>query len=182
MSSEKQETIADIVAEMRCGLDKSWHEIDREWARNLPDRIEAATARERLLSKPPENDNSAPVVSTGDNKPGNAAAMREALVAVKKSIDDIGKSSLDCDPTILMAAFTQICARLSARIERALAEPPRNCDVGTVEEQMKRFREFCETEKCGRYRCRSGCKATCIDRCAIDWAQMPYAAQEGAGK
>ena len=58
----------------------------------------------------------------------NTAAMREALVAVKKSIDDIGKSSLDCDPTILMAALTQVCARLSARIERALSAPPHNCD------------------------------------------------------
>ena len=62
----------------------------------------------------------------------------------------------------------------------ALAAPPRNCDVGTAEEQMKRFREFCETEKCGRYRCRSGCKATCIDRCAVAWSQMPY--EEGARK
>ena len=59
---------------------------------------------------------------------GNAAAMREALVAVKKSIDGIGESSLDCDPTILMAALTQVCARLSAKIERALSAPVRNCD------------------------------------------------------
>lgn len=61
-------------------------------------------------------------------EPNNTKAMREALVAVKKSIDGIGESSLDCDPTILMASLTQICGRLSARIERALAEPPRNCD------------------------------------------------------
>jgi hypothetical protein len=59
---------------------------------------------------------------------GNAAVMREALVAVKKSIDDIGKSSIDCDPTIIMVALTQVCARLSARIEQALAAPARNCD------------------------------------------------------
>jgi hypothetical protein len=60
---------------------------------------------------------------------GNAAAMREALVAVKKSIDSIGASSLDCDPEILMASLTQVCAKLSARIERALSKPPRNCDI-----------------------------------------------------
>ena len=55
--------------------------------------------------------------------------MREALVAVKKSIDGIGASSLDCDPEILMASLTQVCARLSARIDAALAAPARNCDL-----------------------------------------------------
>ena len=43
---EKRDTMADIVSEMRHGLDKSWHDIDREWARGLPDRIEAAWKRE----------------------------------------------------------------------------------------------------------------------------------------
>ena len=58
----------------------------------------------------------------------NMAAMREALVAVKKSIDGIGASSLDCDPEILMSSLTLVCGKLSARIERALSAPPRNCD------------------------------------------------------
>ena len=58
----------------------------------------------------------------------NMKTMRDALVAVKKSIDGIGASSLDCDPEILMASLTQVCARLSARIDAALAAPPRNCD------------------------------------------------------
>lgn len=112
---------------------------------------------------------------------GNQMKMREALVAVKKSIDGIGESSLDCDPTILMAALTQVCARLSARIEQALSAPPRQCDVGTAEEQERRFRKYCETEECNRYRCGHGCKVVCIDRCAVAWAQMPYE-QEGCAK
>ena len=70
-------------------------------------------------------------------QPGNAAAMREALVAVKKSIDGIGASSLDCDPEILMMSLTLVCARLSSRIERALSAPQRNCGVGTAEEQSQ---------------------------------------------
>lgn len=71
------------------------------------------------------------------------------------------------------------CSEVLNKIEEALSAPPRQCDVGTAEEQVERFREFCETEKCMRYRCGSGCKAICIDRCAIAWAQTPYKAEEG---
>ena len=41
------ETINDIVREMRESFNQSWHDIDREWARDLADRIEAAAERER---------------------------------------------------------------------------------------------------------------------------------------
>ena len=44
-SDEKKETLADIVAEMRHGFNRSWHEINREWAHGLADRIEAAAKR-----------------------------------------------------------------------------------------------------------------------------------------
>jgi hypothetical protein len=59
----------------------------------------------------------------------NMAAMRETLVSVKKSIDEMGAASLDGDPEIMLMSLTQVCARLSARIKSALATPPRNCDV-----------------------------------------------------
>ena len=77
---------------------------------------------------------------------GHGAKMREALIAVKKSIDGIGASSLDGDPEILMMSLTQVCARLSARIESALAEPPRNCDrFGTDNaEASLAYEEFCD--------------------------------------
>ena len=56
----------------------------------------------------------------------------------------------------------------------ALAAPPRNYEVGTVEQQAKRFEEYCESEVCKRKRCKSRAKALCIERCALAWAQMPY--------
>lgn len=40
------EKIEDIVLEMRKGFDMSWHDVDREWAHDLADRIEAAHNRE----------------------------------------------------------------------------------------------------------------------------------------
>ena len=67
--SDRQETVADIVADMRHGFDQSWHDIDREWAHGLADRIEAAHRREmsKIVSK-----NGADFGQLGD-----AAAMRE---------------------------------------------------------------------------------------------------------
>ena len=112
---------------------------------------------------------------------GNVAAMREALVAVKKGIDGMGISSLDCDPMILMSALTQICARLSARIDAALALPLRNCDVGTVEEQKNRFDHWCfhyHTGRCSR-NC-SALPAKTFKECTLRWAQMPYTEEGGA--
>ena len=62
----------------------------------------------------------------------------------------------------------------------ALAEPVKNCEVGTVEQQGERFTEYCESEACKRKWCKSRAKALCIERCALAWAQMPY--EEGGDK
>lgn len=113
---------------------------------------------------------------------GNTAAIRETLVAVKKSIDGIGASSLDCDPEILMASLTLVCARLSSRIEAALAAPPRQCDVGTAAEQIKRWEKYCQEHH--EY-WKPDKSLTAIQRCNCPclegngcnyfiWAQMPY--------
>ena len=45
MDGKKQETISDIVAEMRIELNKARHDIDREKVHYFPDRIEAAMKR-----------------------------------------------------------------------------------------------------------------------------------------
>ena len=45
MNGKKQETISDILAEMRIELNQSWHDIDREKVHDFPDRIEAAMKR-----------------------------------------------------------------------------------------------------------------------------------------
>lgn len=76
MKIEEHETIADIIREMRgysygmppsYHMTMSWHDFGR-----LLDRLEAAAKRGRLLSKTPENDNSASVVSPDDKEVGGA--------------------------------------------------------------------------------------------------------------
>ena len=59
----------------------------------------------------------------------------------------------------------------------ALAEPVKNCEVGTPEEQMKRQHDtMCNTTKAcpdSDWSCR---------KCFAVWAQMPYVEKEGDNK
>ena len=69
------------------------------------------------------------------------------------------------------------------RMRNALsANPIRNIDVGTPEEQAQRIDAFCKshgTDENGCYRCEE-CPLLGIDRCELKWAQMPY--DEGGEK
>lgn len=111
------------------------------------------------------------------------ASDRKELRVILDNIDALNDEWLDTFPTD--DGQTSIHDSLEYEIIKAnkiLAKRPRNCDVGTAEEQERRFRKYCETEECNRYRCGHGCKAVCIDRCVVAWAQTPYETQEGAGK
>lgn len=57
------------------------------------------------------------------------------------------------------------------KCETALATPRRNCDVGTAEEQVKRFATFCLFRKCDK--CELDNDSNFLD-CGIRWAQLPY--------
>ena len=72
------------------------------------------------------------------------------------------------------------------KAKATLAEPIRNCDVGTAEDQADRFYAFCEG-----HRFQSGIKGMCSSlcpciscrgmcHCIIKWSQMPY--EEGGAK
>lgn len=87
--------------------------------------------------------------------------LREALMHIQNLAD-----ALDLDePNVI--AILDTC-------RDALAEPVRNCEVGTVEEQFKRHSKWCATTKdfsCAPMMCR---------KCFANWAQMPY--EEGGAK
>ena len=78
------------------------------------------------------------------------------------------------------------CWDVAKVVDAALSAPPRNCDVGTAEEQYKRYCDF--TRRCypcaheGYSRCAEYCP---IHRkftqeghgewlCQLEWAQVPY--------
>lgn len=68
--------------------------------------------------------------------------------------------------------------------DNALAAPPRNCDVGTADEQENRFERFCDTHKYvgddGANICSQDCPCYNNLDCGVRWAQMPY--EEGGAK
>ena len=64
------------------------------------------------------------------------------------------------------------------------SSPPRNCDVGTAEEQAQRYDKFCEGTDCVKCPVHSLwhhyfeiCKNGRVS-CGLIWAQMPYEEKE----
>lgn len=60
----------------------------------------------------------------------------------------------------------------------ALAEPLRNCDVGTAEEQSARYAKFCYAHRSYEKGC-GGCPLCGEPCCELAWAQMPYEEAKG---
>ena len=169
---EKQETLADIVAEMdNLGKldEKSTDRIPRSLMglglRTYATRFEAAAKRELVPNR---------------NKLGNAAAMREAalpwIAFAEWLLENAGKDALG-------AAIRDNGPIIRQRLEElraALSAPPRNCDVGTPEEQRARFDKFCRSnswDEIDGAHCMSSCPLYHGDcsRCEeLEWAQMPY--------
>lgn len=56
----------------------------------------------------------------------------------------------------------------------ALTEPPRNCDVGTAEDQYNRFVYSCTS---GKIPCRKSELCSCTN-CYAEWAQLSYEGNE----
>ena len=102
------------------------------------------------------------------NHLGNAAKMREALRGLLEIV------CIDCNSSYKVDGKCVKCPRMVAA-EAALSARPRNCDVGTAEEQAERFHSFCESNKqCGDvYSCEC-CQLNSIEDCELAWAQMPY--------
>lgn len=97
----------------------------------------------------------------------NIKAMREAM---KQIYDRVNSLDEDCgvDPVEI---------RDIARA--ALASPPRNCDVGTADEQHARFDRFCDKyEDC--WECPVWRGVDWTSKCSVYWSQMPY--EEGGEK
>ena len=118
---------------------------------------------------------------------GNRMEMREALEAINR-IDTRGLKRLLCklvEADIFDGGLINKTISSVEKARRALSDPPRNCDVGTAEEQAVRFRAMCNKYYCDEYECDKNCPLASLDiihgfpRCQSYWAQMPCEAQEG---
>ena len=152
MSNERHETVTDNV---------SVNHQFREVAKMIPHE-EVDVSKMETTTSTREKSSSV----------GNAAAMREALEKVLRVLHcAIVADILKGDD--VNSAFNEVTAALSA--------PPRNCDIGSAEEQQDRFREFCrkhfDARECGLGRSVAKCPAYRGDKipdCSLWWAQMPY--------
>lgn len=184
--AEKSETVADVVEFIRRCLRTIDFELTREINNEKPRmsaeallrpvlnaqaalaRLEAAAKREREASEADALAVGGVVEAARHKSVGNAAAMREALN------DVISIADREFNAFRETAAIKEIRDKCCA----ALASPPRNCDVGTAEEQSRRFDEFCKAHSCNECPARGGWRTVYIDgtsfkmiQCGVKWAQ-----------
>lgn len=170
------EKINDIVREMRCGMIPK-HRHDRELLLKYADRIEKASKaldadRDNWRRQALDEDARANAATCEKSlQVGNAAKMRAALEELIYGWDIfINGMEEDLDghyPDHYQARRSDYEKRIH-KAKAALAEPLRNCDVGTIEEQRKRFHKeyFSKRSKLKR--------RWSLAEGALDWAQMPY--------
>lgn len=158
------ETIGEIVAWLRDPKIKN--PMRKTWRDVLASRIEAAWKRERTEIE-------AQALSIG----GIVEASRHKQFAHRETPSMV-HNPVSVPQTVGNAALVQMQDRLVASVydgkidphemlkivETALAEPPRECDVGCVEDQILRYSEFCRNHK--------KLKAPPIH--SLEWAQRPY--------
>ena len=101
---------------------------------------------------------------------GNAMKMREALLMILGTVDHL-QTRFD-----MPKLASEEILELKQIAESALSAPPRNCDVGTADEQHARFYLFCDKvdvcKECPLWR-----GGGLTSKCCAHWGQMPY---EGA--
>ena len=120
-------------------------------------------------------------------QPGNVAALREALIKARAAICHHARyqcqslswenSNVQANCGDVLCSWRGLCEAKTA-INAALSAPPRNCDVGTAEEQVLRWREFCAYKNGGVC---DGCPCLAndgVEACYARWEQMPYEAED----
>lgn len=195
MSDEKQETIEEVVAEMRnrdnldggemCdnfSLDAALGEYGGYDALMLlkayADRIEAAWKREveewnALRVKVADFENTRAQMirykeEASRRSIGNAAKMREALKIIrrmsKEELEDLKDISDEVRADLI--SIVGWC-------DHALSAPARNCDVGTVEEQLKRLDDACVCGKLKPCNLENPTDDRGCESCVLKWANAP---------
>ena len=183
---DRQETIADIVSEMR----NEGHTGDAsclEWVgakmQRYADRIEAAANhhfREVTKMMPHEEVASAKIETTApagekSSAVGNSSAMRDALEKTQSAIatcmEILNKIPDGCDYDGLVDEVAdELCDLRESHVNAALSAPPRNCDVGTVDAQVSRYNKFCMQRTCRE--CPFSVSSELL-ACGVRWAQTP---------
>lgn len=208
--SEKQETSADIIAEM-----KRRKEMLEDAAFNAPlcystetmraqceildefvERLEAAHKREvdaleqRCAELNAEIAAKDEVIKRLNDAISEEQRRKMATTEKSSAVGDAAKlREALCDIVMLTMKVgysihgADACGIIASKAKRALSAPPRNCDVGTLEGQVERFAEFCHQHKHPESECLN-CPLLFQTGgyCELAWAQTPYVEKEGGAK
>lgn len=104
--------------------------------------------------------------------------LRETMIEVLEYIETFHKYITPGKGKKLTALFA-VADTIRDKARAALAEPARNCDVGTAEDWLSRFNTVCE--RCSGSDCDHRLfKDEEVCDCFARWLQMPY--EEGDAK
>ena len=104
--------------------------------------------------------------------------LREALCEILSYIEDFHKYITPGKGKKLTALFA-VADTIRNKARAALAEPVKNCEVGTLEEQSERLYAYCKAHRdkdaeclyCPMFGQTGG-------YCELVWAQLPYESEE----
>ena len=112
-------------------------------------------------------------------KPSNTASLRKTLGDIRGYAIDIYRAmSHNRSPS--RAVAIAYAGAIVSKVDAALTVPVRDCDVGTPDEQAKRYAKFCNghftpSDIVGDcHKCPLEDKRKMGGRCSFYWAQMPY--------
>ena len=168
MNGTNENKVDSLIAELRSFGDRPPPRF--AWKR-LADELDAAVKEEREMLREAATSKMLEGATIIDNRgQGNAAALSEALEKLQAEIGLYYKN--EWIPYDSWEGSYDL-------IDAALSAPPRQCDVGSADEQLKRWRKFCENlHDCGD--CPANKKDGISADCFANWSQMPYG--EGESK
>jgi hypothetical protein len=192
----KMETIEDIFWDIRAqnqGLSEDGYALSPLAGDllRLADRIEAAHKRELAVA---ENATTTPTCKDS-LQVGNAATMREALEKfsavnfnrLKFPLDGDSSAIYNSDKKEITIPYWRVAELLNEvkvaqdMARAALSAPPRNCDVGSAENQEARWQNFCnrfdDCMKCPLNKGPGLMDNGLATRCFARWSQMPYGSE-----
>jgi hypothetical protein len=142
-----------------------------DWAESVCTRMNQEAHRRELSKNVSKN-------GADFGQLGDAAKLREALIEIRDICQRVGAAI----SPLSKRYKSQECRAVNQCFRNAvatLAEPPRNCDVGTMKEQLVRYTKFCYAHRSHEKGC-GGCPLCGEPCCELAWAQMPY--ESGAAK
>ena len=156
MNGTNENKVDSLIAELRSFGDRPPPRF--AWKR-IADELESAVKEEREVLREAAELKMLEGATIIDNRgQGNSAAMREALDEIR--VDAMSDYEPDADYLI-------------EKCNAALSVTPRQCDVGSADEQLRRWRKYCENfHYCGD--CPANKKDGISADCFANWSQMPY--------